>query len=110
MPHKYALAIYTLRGYSVKVMKPKTQTACRSRLRRIEGQVRGIERMIDEERYCIDILTQLQAVRAALKKVEDEVLKDHVEHCVHDAIRGGKTDEQFEKIDELLRVLEKRTT
>jgi hypothetical protein len=51
------LAIYTLRGYSVKVMKPKTQTACRSRLRRIEGQVRGIERMIDEERYCIDILT-----------------------------------------------------
>ena len=108
--HKVVLAIYTLRGYSVKVMKPKTQTSCRSRLRRIEGQVRGIERMIDEERYCIDILTQLQAVRAALKKVEDEVLKDHVAHCVHDAIRGGKADEQVEKIEELLRVLEKRTT
>jgi CsoR family transcriptional regulator, copper-sensing transcriptional repressor len=102
--------LYTLGGYRVKAMKPKTQTSCRSRLRRIEGQVRGIERMIDEERYCIDILTQLQAVRAALKKVEDEVLKDHVEHCVHDAIRGGKTEEQVEKIDELLRVLEKRTT
>jgi DNA-binding FrmR family transcriptional regulator len=89
-------------------MKPKTQASCRSRLRRIEGQVRGIQRMIEEERYCIDVLTQLQAVRAALKKVEDEVLKDHVEHCVHDAIRSGKAVEQFEKIDELLRVLEKR--
>ncbi len=89
-------------------MKPRTQTSCRSRLRRIVGQVRGIQRMIDEERYCIDILTQLQAVRAALRKVEDEVLKDHVEHCVHGAIRGGKASEQFEKIDELLRVLERR--
>ena len=109
-PHSEELAIYTIRGYSVKIMKPKTQTSCRSRLRRIEGQVRGIERMIDEERYCIDILTQLQAVRAALKKVEDEVLKDHVAHCVQDAIRGGKAEEQVEKIEELLRVLEKRTT
>src|SRR5215813_2849338 len=107
---KNILVMYTLGGYSVKAMKPKTQASCRSRLRRIEGQVRGIERMIDEERYCIDILTQRQAVRAALKKVEDEVLKDHVEHCVHDAIRGGKTEEQFEKINELLHVLEKRTT
>jgi CsoR family transcriptional regulator, copper-sensing transcriptional repressor len=107
---KNVVVIYTIGGYSVKVMKPKTQTSCRSRLRRIEGQVRGIERMIDEERYCIDILTQLQAVRAALKKVEDEVLKDHVEHCVHDAIRGGKTEEQFEKSNELLQVREKRTT
>ena len=102
--------MYTLGGYSVKTMKPKTQASCRSRLRRIEGQVRGIERMIDEERYCIDILTQLQAVRAALKKVEDEVLKDHVAHCVHNAIRGGRADEQVDKIEELLRVLEKRTT
>jgi CsoR family transcriptional regulator, copper-sensing transcriptional repressor len=91
-------------------MKPRTQTACRSRLRRIEGQVRGIQRMIEEERYCIDILTQLQAVRAALRKVEDEVLKDHVEHCVHNAIRGGSPTEQIEKVDELFRVLEKRTT
>jgi DNA-binding FrmR family transcriptional regulator len=91
-------------------MKPKTQTACRSRLRRIEGQVRGIQRMIEEERYCIDILTQLQAVRAALRKVEDEVLKDHVEHCVHNAIRGGNAADQIEKVDELFRVLEKRAT
>jgi CsoR family transcriptional regulator, copper-sensing transcriptional repressor len=91
-------------------MKPNTQAACRSRLRRIEGQVRGIQRMIEDDRYCIDVLTQLQAVRAALRKVEDEVLKDHVEHCVHGAIRGGKPKDQIEKIDELFRVLEKRTS
>jgi DNA-binding FrmR family transcriptional regulator len=89
-------------------MKTKIQTSCLARLRRIEGQVRGLQRMIEEERYCIDILTQVQAVRAALRKVEDEVLKDHVEHCVHNAIRGGKAADQIEKIDELFRVLEKR--
>ncbi|HTO81381.1 MAG TPA: metal-sensitive transcriptional regulator [Methylomirabilota bacterium] len=91
-------------------MKPATQSACRSRLRRIEGQVRGIQRMIEDDRYCIEVLIQLQAVRAALRKVEDEVLKDHVEHCVHGAIRGGKPKDQIEKIDELFRVLEKRTS
>ena len=91
-------------------MRETTRKACQARLRRIEGQVRGIGRMVDADRYCIDILVQLQAVKAALKGVEDAVLKDHVEHCVHDAIRGGKTEEQFEKINELLRVLEKRTT
>ena len=91
-------------------MKPKTHSACLTRLRRIEGQVRGLQRMIEDERYCIDILTQVQAVRAALRKVEDEVLKDHVEHCVHNAIRGGNPAEQIEKVDELFRVLEKRAT
>jgi len=99
---------YTLRGYSCK-MKAKTQTACRSRLNRIEGQVRGINRMIEDNRYCIDVLTQIQAVRAALRKVEDEILRDHVQHCVHGAIESGNRDAQFEKVDELLRVLEKRT-
>jgi DNA-binding FrmR family transcriptional regulator len=89
-------------------MKPKTHSGCLTRLRRIEGQVRGLQRMIEEERYCIDVLTQLHAVRAALRKVEDEVLKDHVEHCVHNAIRGGNPAEQIEKVDELFRVLEKR--
>ena len=90
-------------------MKAKTQTACRSRLNRIEGQVRGINRMIEENRYCIDVLTQIQAVRAALRKVEDEILRDHVQHCVHGAIESGNRDAQLEKVDELLRVLEKRT-
>ncbi|MGH6967308.1 MAG: metal-sensitive transcriptional regulator, partial [Phenylobacterium sp.] len=56
-----------------------------NRLNRIEGQVRGVARMVDEDRYCIDILTQVQAVRAALAKVETEILKDHLGHCIEGA-------------------------
>lgn len=63
--------------------------------------------MIDEERYCIDILTQLQAVRAALKGVEDVVLKDHVEYCVENAINSGDAAEQRQKVAELLQVFGK---
>ena len=58
-------------------------------LRRIEGQVRGIGRMIDQDRYCIDVLTQVAAVRAALERVSLILLKDHIEHCVTDAIQSG---------------------
>ena len=70
-----------------------------SRLSRIEGQVRGVARMLEEERYCIDVLDQVQAVKAALKKVEDEILKGHAAHCVrsferaaaaHDPAPGGR--------------------
>lgn len=76
-----------------------------ARLRRIEGQVRGIGRMVEDDRYCIDIVTQLQAAKAALDKVEAEVLKDHVAHCVEDAIRSGDAASQREKVAELMRVL-----
>ena len=75
------------------------------RLRKIEGQVRGIARMIESERYCVDILTQLRAARAALRRVEDSVLREHVEHCVAEAIRSGDPAEQRGKVDELLAVL-----
>ena len=75
------------------------------RLRKIEGQVRGIARMIEDERYCVDILTQLRAARAALRRVEDSVLREHVEHCVAQAIRSGDPAEQHAKVDELLAVL-----
>jgi len=75
------------------------------RLRRIEGQVRGLVRMVEEERYCVDILTQLRAARAALKRVEESVLRDHVEHCVAQAIRSGDASQQRVKVDELLGVL-----
>ncbi len=75
------------------------------RLRRIEGQVRGIVRMVEAERYCVDILTQLRAARAALRRVEDSVLREHVEHCVAQAIRSGRATEQREKVEELLGVL-----
>lgn len=73
-----------------------------NRLKRIEGQVRGIARMVEEGRYCIDILTQIQAVRAALNRVEDQLLKDHASHCVDDAMRSGDKTAQREKISELV--------
>lgn len=75
------------------------------RLRKIEGQVRGIVRMVEQERYCVDILTQLRAARAALHRVEDSVLREHVEHCVAQAILSGDPVEQRGKVDELLDVL-----
>ena len=75
------------------------------RMRRIEGQVRGIARMVDEDRYCIDIVTQVAAVRAALRRVEEEILRDHVAHCVEHAIASGDKADQREKIAELMAVI-----
>lgn len=72
------------------------------RLKRIEGQVRGIARMVEEERYCIDILTQMQAIKSALKRVEEEILKEHAAHCVADAIKSGNAREQERKFSELV--------
>ena len=88
-------------------MQPAAKISCRKRLNRIEGQVRGLVRMLDEDRYCIDVITQVSAVRAALKRVEDEVLKDHVAHCVEHAISAGDRDQQRQKITELMVVLGK---
>ena len=85
----------------------KSKKSTLSRLGRIEGQVRGISRMIDEDRYCIDILNQLRAVQAALVKVEQEILHEHVEHCVEHAIISGDKDEQRLKVAELLEVLDR---
>jgi DNA-binding FrmR family transcriptional regulator len=70
-------------GYS----KDKQKVA--TRLRRIEGQVRGIQKMVEEDRYCIDVLTQVNATRAALESVALQLLADHTEHCVAEAIRSG---------------------
>ncbi len=78
-----------------------------NRLNRIEGQVRGIVRMVDEGRYCIDILTQLQAARAALAKVETALLKDHLGHCIEGAIVSGDKAEQRRKASELIELLER---
>lgn len=88
-------------------MQNDTRTACLKRLNRIEGQVRGISRMVEDNRYCIDIVTQVAAVRAALKRVEEEVLRDHVGHCVEHAIASGDADEQRKKVAELISVLGK---
>ncbi|MFD1189421.1 MULTISPECIES: metal-sensitive transcriptional regulator [Phenylobacterium] len=76
-----------------------------NRLNRIEGQVRGIARMVEEDRYCIDVLTQLQAVRAALSKVETEILKTHLDHCIEGAIVSGDAAEQRRKAGELIELL-----
>jgi DNA-binding FrmR family transcriptional regulator len=75
------------------------------RLNRIEGQVRGLARMIEEDRYCIDIVTQIAAVRAALRRVEESVLRDHIDHCVRHAIASGDKAEQEQKVAELMEVL-----
>jgi DNA-binding FrmR family transcriptional regulator len=78
-----------------------------SRLNRIEGQVRGVIRMIENDRYCIDILTQTQAIRAALVRVESQILKNHLGHCIEDAIVSGNAREQRKKAAELITLLER---
>jgi CsoR family transcriptional regulator, copper-sensing transcriptional repressor len=88
-----------MRGYT------QDKDAYLRRLRRIEGQVRGIARMVDEDRYCIDIVTQVAAVRAALRRVEEEILRDHVAHCVEHAIASGNKADQRRKIEELMNVV-----
>ena len=85
-------------------MRENTKEAVAKRLNRIEGQVRGLARMVDEDRYCIDIITQIAAVRAALRRVEEEILHDHVSHCVEHAIASGDKDDQRRKITELMEV------
>ena len=89
-------------------MDEKIKKSQLARLGRIEGQVRGVARMIEDERYCIDVLTQIRAVRAALDKVEQETLSDHLEHCVAHAFHAGSEGDRQTKIDELLEVLESR--
>jgi DNA-binding FrmR family transcriptional regulator len=86
-------------------MQTETKAQCLKRLSRIEGQVRGLARMLEEDRYCIDVITQIAAVRAALRRVEEQVLEDHVGHCVEHAIRSGDAEEQRRKVAELLDVL-----
>jgi DNA-binding FrmR family transcriptional regulator len=85
-------------------MDPETQTRARSRVRRIAGQVAAIERMIEEDRYCVDVLLQVAAVRAALDGLGKLLLQAHVEHCVSDAVASGRPKERQEKIAELMQV------
>ena len=75
-----------------------------TRLSRIEGQVRGVSRMLEEDRYCIEVLNQVLAIKAALKRVENDILKDHAAHCVADAIKSGNAKEQTKKFAELVEV------
>lgn len=81
------------------------KTSTISRMRRIEGQTRGVIRMIEDDRYCIDVLNQLKAVRAAIKRVENEVLSEHAAHCIHQAVNSGSKKQQSEKFQELIDLL-----
>ena len=91
-------------GY-IAGMQVKAKTSALKRLKRIEGQVRGLARMVETDRYCIDIVTQISAVRAALRAVEVEILSDHVANCVEHAIASGNKAEQRRKVAELMDVL-----
>lgn len=85
-------------------MRKDIKASALKRFNRIEGQVRGIARMVDEDRYCIDVVTQIAAVQAALRRVEEEILRDHVATCVEHAVASGNKDEQRKKIAELIEV------
>lgn len=89
-------------------MNAKLKSSQLARLSRIEGQVRGVSRMVEEDRYCVDILTQIRAVKAALNRVEQEILRDHLNHCVSDSFHGGSKKARQSKIDELIELLESR--
>ena len=82
----------------------ETKVKALGRLRRIEGQVQGIQRMVDEEKYCVDILLQLTAVEGAVEQVQRLLLGRHIESCVADAIRSGSARDRQKKVDELLEV------
>jgi len=79
-----------------------------NRMARIAGQVEGIRRMIEEEKYCIDIITQIQATRSALHAVELQILQKHMSHCVQEAFTSGSTEEANQKLEELLGVMKKK--
>jgi CsoR family transcriptional regulator, copper-sensing transcriptional repressor len=88
-------------------MRSEAKTAVLKRLKRIEGQVGGLVRMVEDDRYCIDVVTQIAAVRAALRRAEEEVLNDHLGHCVEHAIMSGDKADQRRKIAELMDVLKR---
>jgi len=85
----------------------KNRDKALGRLRRIEGQVRGIQKMLEEDRYCVDILTQISAVVSALHAVEDLVMVNHLNTCVADAMKSNDPDEKSEKVDEVMSVISK---
>jgi DNA-binding FrmR family transcriptional regulator len=86
-------------------IKAKDKEKLQNRLKRIEGQVRGVQRMVDEEAYCVDILTQVSSIVSAMEKVGAILLKDHVEHCVRESIENG--EDADEKVKELTDAVER---
>lgn len=88
-------------------MKGSDHSSTVHRLKRVEGQVRGILKMVEEEVYCVDILNQIKAAKSALTKVENEILGRHLDHCVRDSFKSKNSDQITKKIDEVLKILER---
>lgn len=86
-------------------VEPEIKDANRKRLRRIEGQIRGLQRMVEEERYCADIITQVASVQEALRGVARNLMKNHLHHCAAKALRSGKKEETEAMYDELLNLI-----
>jgi CsoR family transcriptional regulator, copper-sensing transcriptional repressor len=95
---------YPMGVYLEDVILKKTGSA----LKRIEGQVRGVQKMVEEDRYCIDIVTQIEAVRAALARVEGDLLRRHMKHCVHKAMTSRSAADQERVIEELVDVFRRQ--
>jgi len=100
--------IYTPPRYGSK-MHEAAKRSVAARLKRIEGQVGGVLRMVEDDRYCVDVLTQINAVRAALHNVEEQILRDHVSHCVAGAFVSGDPVEQRQKVEELVETIGRMT-
>jgi DNA-binding FrmR family transcriptional regulator len=86
------------------MMDAETKQQALGRLRRIVGQIQGVQRMVEEEKYCVDILLQISAVQGALEQVSKILMTRHIESCVQDSLRAGSERERSQKIDELVRV------
>ena len=89
------------------MLTPLNHTTQLQRLRRIEGQIRGVIKMIENKRYCMDILQQTRAISAALKAVENNIMEDHMQSCVTTALKSNKKKEQANKIKEVIEVISK---
>jgi len=86
------------------MMDAETKQQALGRLRRIVGQIQGVQRMVEEEKYCVDILLQISAVQGALEQVSKILMTRHIQTCVQDSLRAGSERERSKKIDELVRV------
>jgi DNA-binding FrmR family transcriptional regulator len=80
------------------------------RIKKIAGQVNGVLKMIEDERYCVDILTQFKAIRSAIKSVEAKILEEHLNHCVHQAVKSGNSKQGKQMVDELITLVKKSTS
>ncbi|MDD3276150.1 MAG: metal-sensitive transcriptional regulator [Kiritimatiellales bacterium] len=88
--------------------KTTTHEETLNRLARITGQVQGVRKMVEEQKYCIDIITQIQAARSALRSVEMQILQKHMHHCVNEAFTSGSKKDADEKMEELLSMMKKQ--